>query len=135
MSQPHFPHQPTLRNLLSCEALSEAQVVYGQDLLDRPVWQVATSLSPPPRPGSLLVTRAGTLGAAERSGLSELAGLVVIRPYAVPVEAAGGSSPHAPAGPVASLSLDLEMQRLVKQCADAQLPLLTLTAFAEPGQA
>lgn len=133
MAQSKFPHQPTLRHLLSCEALSEAQVVYGQDLLDRPVAQVVTSLQPAPRAGSLVVTRAGSLGNQDPATLHELAGLAVIKPYLVPVESAGQHG-QASASPLASVSLDVELQRLVKLCADAETPLIVIPGFGEASQ-
>lgn len=116
--------------------MAEAQVLYGQDLLDRPVIQVVTTLSPPPKAGSLMVARPGLLGSQDQEMLGDLAGIVVIRPYVVPVDAAGPGTAHGgtSAGALAPVSLDVEIQRLVKQCADAEIPLLMVPGFGELGQ-
>lgn len=136
MAQTKFPHQPTLRHLLSLEALSEAQIMYGQDLLDRAVVQVVTTLVPPPRAGSLVVSRAGALGNPAVADLNELAGLIVVKPFVVAAESAGAGQHGQPgASSLAAVSLDVELQRLVKVCADAETPLLVLSGFGEPAQA
>ena len=81
MVQMHQQHHPTIRQLLNSEAFAEAQLVHGDDLLDRPIVQVIGSLSPPPRAGSLVVTRAETLiSNREPLSLKDLAGLVIVKP-------------------------------------------------------
>jgi len=80
MNQMHLQHQPTLRQLLNSEAMAEAQVVFGDDLLDRPIIQVVGSLSPPPRAGSLVVTRPELLtNNREPLPLEDLAALIIVR--------------------------------------------------------
>lgn len=136
MAAAKFPYQPTLRHLLSCEAMSEAQVLFGQELLDRPVAQVVTSLQPPLRAGSLVVTRAGSLGSQDGAALVGLSGVAVIKPYVVPGPAGlavpdGQSS--ATAVP-ASFALDADLARLVRQCTDAGVPVIVIPGFGDASQ-
>src|SRR4030095_15961504 len=131
---PHqFPHQPTLKHLLKSEAMADAQVLFGQDLRDRPVVQVVTGLSPPPKAGSLLVARPGAVEAQDAEAVGELAGLVVIRPYVVPADAASVAS-GGQTGTVAALGVEVETQRLVQICADAEVPLILVPGFGELAQ-
>jgi sugar diacid utilization regulator len=136
MAHSGFPHQPTLRRLLSSEALSEALVVSGEDRLDRTVMQVVTSLSPAPRAGSLVVAKAGALGNLEAAEISQLAGLAVIKPYVVPAESAGMPSQHGLFGSsaLASVGLDVELQRLAKLCLEAEIPLIVIPGFGDASQ-
>jgi len=135
MDRQHLPHQPTLRHLLNSEAMAEAQVVYGQDLLEVPVVQVVTALAQSPRQGTLYIARLGDLGKDAHGGLdslSELSGLIVVKPFERPAEsvAHGGGAGM----PAASVSLDVEMQRLVKLCADAEVPLIVMSVYGEHAQ-
>lgn len=136
MAHSGFPHQPTLQRLLNSEALSEALILSGQERLDRPVMQVVTSLSPPLRAGSLVVARVEALGALEAEEIGQLSALVVIKPYAVPSEAAAGSMQHALSGAsaLASLGIDIELQRLAKVCAEAEIPLIMIPGFGDASQ-
>ena len=130
---PHqFPHQPTLKHLLNSEAMADAQVLFGQDLLDRPVVQVVTGLTPLPKTGSLLIARPGTVGVQDGEAISELAGLVVIRPYVVPADAASVASGQG--GTLAPVGVEVETQRLVQICADAEVPLILVPGFGEMSQ-
>jgi hypothetical protein len=131
---PHqFPHQPTLKHLLNSEAMADAQVLFGQDLLDRPVVQVVTGLTPPPKAGSLLIARPGMVGAQDAEAVSELAGLIVIRPYVVPADAASVASGQGQAGSLA-VGVEVDTQRLVQICADAEVPLILVPGFGELAQ-
>jgi len=132
---PHqFPHQPTLKHLLNSEAMADAQVLFGQDLLDRPVVQVVTGLAPPPKSGSLLISRPGTVGAQDAESVGELAGLVVIRPYLVPADGASVASGQGQTGTLAPVGVEVETQRLVKICAEAEIPLVLVPGFGELAQ-
>src|SRR4030095_1635220 len=132
---PHqFPHQPTLKHLLKSEAMADAQVLFGQDLRDRPVVQVVTGLAPQPKAGSLLVARPGTVEAQDAEAVGELAGLVVIRPYVVPAAAASVASGQGQTGTLAALGVEVETQRLVQICADAEVPLILVPGFGELAQ-
>ncbi len=128
MAQAKFPHQPTIRQLLSCEALSEAQVLSGHDLLDRTVLQVVTSLTPPPRAGSLVVTRIEALSCQDRSCLSTLSGLAIIKPVHEDLTAAQSEQSPATTG------IDLELEHLTKLCADTEIPLIVIPGFGETSQ-
>src|SRR5437773_227282 len=91
MAVPQYSHQPTLRQLLQSDAMAEAQVICGADLLDRPIVQVVTALTPPPRAGSLVVIKPTTLGSQDSELLPELAGVVVVNPYVPPAESTVGA--------------------------------------------
>ena len=58
--------QPSVRQVLSADTLAEAQVVAGQDHLEKQIMQVVSSLSTQPRPGSLLVLDADHLATLDK---------------------------------------------------------------------
>ncbi|HEY9716851.1 MAG TPA: helix-turn-helix domain-containing protein [Trichormus sp.] len=145
MSQVHLQHQPTLRQLLNSEAMAEAQIMFGHDLLLRNVVQVVSSLQPPPRSGSLVVTRADALHNLRESGaIKDLAALVIIKPAdsELLIEVSGSSlanAPQAPAGGggaalAASSAIDVSLKRIIKLCTEASVPLIFVPGFGEPGQ-
>src|SRR5690349_2538782 len=106
MSNSHRAFQPTLRQLLSSEGMLEAQVLFGEDLLDRQVVQVVSSFTPPPRAGSLVVARSEVLLAKEPPTLKDLAAVVLIKPAigdmpSVPTPVPSGSPAHQGAGQAA----------------------------------
>lgn len=152
MAYSHF-YQVTLRQLLNSEAMAEAQILYGEDLLDRPVVQVIASITPPPRPGSLVVTRAELLSQKEELVIRDPAAIVVIRP--INAELSGTESMRSieeiPAGmtvtsvpttqstvsaspQVLPLSPEISIKKLVTLCQEAQTPLIAIPGFGEPGQ-
>jgi len=116
--------------------MAEAQVAYGHDLIDSPVVQVVTSITPPPRAGSLVVTRAGSLADQDLPAIRGLAGVVMIKPFVISVEAAqiSGSHGSSASAPLASITVDLEVERMVKLCSEAELPLILVPGFGEPHQ-
>lgn len=143
MSQTALQHHPTLRQLLNSEAMAEAQVLFGHDLLDRPVVQVVASFSPPPRPGSLVVSRTEAIAPGrEPQELRDLAAVVVIRPASsesvgasltAPITAASGTA--NPGGTaLTALNVDVGLKRLLKLCTDSETPLIVMPSFGEPGQ-
>jgi hypothetical protein len=144
MGQMHLQHQPTLRQLLNSEAFAEAQVVFGDHLLNRPVIQVVASLTPPPRPGSILVARSeNLLNGREPLMLKDLAALVLIKPAgsegvstAIPsaLTAASQQLANAAGAAVAPINLDLSVKRILKMCTDAEVPMISMPSFGEPGQ-
>lgn len=130
-----FRNQPTLSQLLTSEALSEVQVLFGKQHFGKPIANVLTSLSPPPRQGSLLVIRANSLTQGDLPTLRTLAGVIVVRPYLMPSEAKASGIAQAGASAVAQISADHELQRLIKLCTQAEVPLLLMPGFVEPAQA
>jgi len=143
MNQMHLQHQPTLRQLLNSEAMAEAQIMFGHDLLNRNVVQVVSTLLPPPRSGSLVVTRADALNnLREPSPIKDLAALVVIKSAgsdsisgstgsalaASQALAAGGGAVMAPLG------VEVSLKRILKLCTEALIPLVFVPSFGEPGQ-
>jgi hypothetical protein len=143
MNQVHLQHQPTLRQLLNSEALAEAQIMFGHDLLLRNVVQVVSSLQPPPRSGSLVVTRADALhNLRESSAIKDLAALVIIKPAdsELLIEVSGSSltnTSQAPAGGggaalAASSAIDVSLKRIIKLCTEASVPLIFVPGFGEP---
>lgn len=142
MMQSQLPHQPTLRQLLSSEALSEAQVVYGEDLLERPVVQVVASVVPPPRAGSLLVTRAEVLTSSrEPLQLKDLSGVILIKPTTsdstpskLPSSSIGTALPNPVGASLAPINTDVAITRIVKMCTQSSTPVIVMPGFGDPGQ-
>ncbi|HEY9786716.1 MAG TPA: hypothetical protein V6D17_15040, partial [Candidatus Obscuribacterales bacterium] len=140
MSNAHFAYQPTLRQLLHAEALGEAQIFYGEESLDRTVTQVVSFLSPASRAGSLFVNRQEALQGKEAGDLKDLAGVILIRPFgevgSPPAPGAELLRSAAPATPVLApaLGLDALLKRLIAVCTEAEVPLIVLPGFGDPGQ-
>jgi hypothetical protein len=140
----HLQHHPTLRQLLNSEAMAEAQIMYGDDLIDRPIVQVVASLNPPPRPGSLIVTRLEPLlNSREPLLLKDLAALVITKTAGSDGQnvtsvqtglASGQPLGNAAGAAVAPLGLDVSLKRIQKLCAEAQVPMIVMPIFGEPGQ-
>ncbi len=143
MAHSRIAHHPTLRQLLDSETMAEAQIAFGQSLLDRPVVQVVGTLTPTPRAGSLLVVRSDVVSVHEIAALKEMSGLVVIRAgtgdatlSAVPATTPAnivGSAVTAPTSNAAH-SLEIWLKRLAKECESISLPLIVVPAFGEVGQ-
>lgn len=141
MTHSQFAYQPTLRQLLSAEAFAEAQLLYGEDLIDRPVSQVVSNLASAFRSGSLLVNRVEAFEGKELENVADLSAVVVIRPLSDssdrPVAAAAGSDVVAkrrvPAlAPVTDFEVVLE--RLLAICKAEEVPVISLPGFGEPSQ-
>ncbi|HEY9772563.1 MAG TPA: helix-turn-helix domain-containing protein [Planktothrix sp.] len=123
--------------------MAEAQVVYGDDFMQRSVVQVVSSLSPPPRAGSLVVTRAEILiNSREPLQLKDLAGLVLIKSTASESAPSTINQPATSAPPLANaagaalaaVGPDVQIKRLTKLCSDVEVPLIVVPGFGEPGQ-
>lgn len=121
--------QPTLRQLLSAEALSEAHVVYGDESLDRQVAQVVSGLTSA-RPGTLVVARAEDIAVNDPEQVKELAGLLVIRPAPQAALASVGSS----AAVRQSVSVEVDVERLQQYCVLAKTPLIVLSGIGDASQ-
>jgi PucR family transcriptional regulator, purine catabolism regulatory protein len=125
--------QPSVRQLLSADALSEAQVLTGQDRLDQQVLQVVYGFTSA-RAGSLVIARAELLGSQDPATMKDLAGVVAIQPTPQPSAAlAAVGSGMAPAvRPVASLEVDLTP--ITATFSQLNLPLILLPGMLEPPQ-
>ena len=129
-------HQPTLRQLLNSEAMAEAQVVYGDDLIDRPVVQVVVNLAPSPRAGSLAVCRLEAILGVEADSLKGLSALAVIKhtnsDNFAPMAPVSGAVPNP--NPTPLLGVDVALKRISKLCKDEEIPLIVIPGFGDPSQ-
>lgn len=127
--------QPSIKQLLAAEALSEAQVLTGAELLDRQVLQVVFGFSSA-RAGSLVVTRAETLGSQEANPiLKQLAGVIAIRPAApTPQPALASAAGMSVSGTLAPASTEVDIDRLVSIFNGLGLPLIIVPGLGEPSQ-
>ena len=125
--------QPSIKQLLSADALSEAQVLVGEDLIERPVLQVVFGFSSA-RAGSLVVARVEPLGSQDLSELKQLAGVIAIKPVAPPAPALASVAGMAVAGARTSVSVDLEIEQLVEVFTKARVPLIVVPELGEPAQ-
>lgn len=126
--------QPSIKQLLAAEALSEAQVLTGQEHLDRQVQQVVFGFSSA-RSGSLVLARAEALGSQENNpGLKELAGVVAIKPAVSPPPALTAAGGMSLSGTLAPSSVNVDIERLVSVFADLNVPLIIVPGFGEPAQ-
>lgn len=121
--------QPTLRQLLSAEALSEANVVFGDDLLDRPVAQVVSGMTSA-RPGTLVVSRAEDIIVNDPEQLKDLAGLLVIKP----APQAALASVSASGAVRQSVGVDVDVERLQQHCVAAKTPMILLSGIGDASQ-
>jgi len=121
--------------------MAEAQVFFGDELLERYVTQVVSSLNPPPRPGSLVVLRSEPGSVRDASLLGDLAALVLIRTGSIeqptaPMAANAGTA--AVAQPVTSASAamqaDVWLKMMSRTCEEAGVPLIVVPSFGDPGQ-
>lgn len=125
--------QPSLKHLLASEVLSEAQVLTGDDLLDREISQVVTSHTPTPRDRSLLVARAGSLSQEDLRALDGLSGVIIIKPFVVSPEMAAASGMGGNRAPAAAYP-DAEVKKLVKAAEEAEIPLILVPGFGDATQ-
>jgi sugar diacid utilization regulator len=126
--------QPSIKQLLAAEALSEAQVLTGADLLDRLVSQVVYGFSSA-RAGSLVIARAEALGSQESNPvLKDLSAVVAIKPASSPPPALAAVGAGGGPGTLAPVSVDLEIERLAKVYAALKVPLIIIPGLGEPGQ-
>lgn len=135
------PHQPTLRHLLATESLAEAQILYGDQFLDRPTRLVSSQMESTPAPGALIVLVRETLDKSTVHAPKGLSGIILIaQPEPGPVATAGVtrgepaakelvvSGEQAPRV-VVTKSADPVVSELLKQCKEAEIPLILLPAF------
>lgn len=138
MTHANFAYQPTLRQLLNAEALAEAQVSFGENLLDRSVSQVVSTLVLGTRPGSLYVNRPEALSGRSVSDLRELAGIIVISSVdnTVVAHPAAGSADIGSSAPLLHpvVSADAGLKRLINLATEAEVPLIVLPGFGDAGQ-
>ena len=136
MSQAPYSIQPTVRQMLASDALSEALVLYGEDLLGEPISQVISSVGISPREGSLVVTRNDNLTVGEIEALSHLSALVLVRgentgPVSMTAAASGaGAAPTQLPGAIS----DAGVKRLLKRCTEASVPLIVVPGYGAPAQ-
>ncbi|MBX9720247.1 MAG: hypothetical protein K2X81_02535, partial [Candidatus Obscuribacterales bacterium] len=128
MSSERLPLQPSLRRLLEIEALSEAQIIFGKEFLDKEITQVVANLHGGQRPGTLALIRSDALSDLELPPLKGMAGLVVIKPVnSARSTAAKGSGLKSQVIP----DLHLELESLIKLCAEVSTPLVVLPCLEE----
>lgn len=125
MSHERIPLQPNLRRLLELEALSEAQVVYGEHLLDRQISQVVASVYGGQREGTLAVLHTGELPSSEGFTLKGMAGLILIKPVVASITGAGKSVVRS------QVISELELEPIIKLCTEADTPLLILPSLED----
>jgi hypothetical protein len=134
MTESSFGYLPTLQQLLGTEVMAEAHVLVGENLNQRFVSQIISTLSPLSRVHSLLVTSADAIAQKDFPNLHGLAAIVVVGqgPHSsekdVPV--AAGGTPNYP--PVASaVSVEPSLARLHTICGEIHVPLIVLPAYGE----
>lgn len=124
--------QPSIRQLLGADALSEAQVVSGNERLDQQVLQVVYGFASA-RPGSLVITRSELLDSQDPAALKELAGVVAVHPIGQPTAALAAVGASSPLSRKAA-GLDVGVQKAVATFTQINLPLIVLPGLAEPPQ-
>lgn len=124
MSHERITLQPNLRRLLELEALSEAQVIYGDHLLDKQISQVTAQIYGGQREGTLAVLRADTLAQQEISSFKGMSGLILIKP----VQSSSGTGKSVVRSQVVS---EIELEPIVKLCTEASTPLIVLPSLED----
>jgi hypothetical protein len=125
--------QPSIKQLLAAEALSEGSVLTCADQTDRQVSQVVYGFSSA-RAGSLVVARAETIGSQESNPiLKELAGVIAIEPASSP-PAALAASGMTVAGTIATASVEVDVAKLVRIFTEQNVPLIMVPGLGEPAQ-
>lgn len=135
MSTARLYLQPSIRQLLTAEALSEAQILYGDSLLDQAVLQVVFGF-PSARAGSLVVSRVEALSNIDVATLKELVGVVAIKSVApqVPALASVAGMTTVTGSTRVPLDLEVDTDALVKVFAEARVPLIVVPGLGEPAQ-
>lgn len=124
MSHERITLQPNLRRLLELEALSEAQVVFGDHLLEKQISQVTAQIYGGQRDGTLAVLRADTLGQQELSSFKGMSGLILIKP----VQSSSSAAKGAVRSQVVS---EVELEPIIKLCTEASTPLIILPSLED----
>ncbi len=120
-------HQPTVRQLLQSELLSETQIVCCEDNLDRPVARVVSVTRAEVRPYSLVVASPADQNVADLSSFRELAAVAVVVP--------SGLENRRNRGRSAAAAPPLLDGRLTSACQESGVPLLVVPGFADCAQA
>ncbi len=126
--------QPSIKQLLAADALSEAQVLTSGDWMDRPVLQVVFGFSSA-RAGSLVVARAENLASQETNPmLKEVAGVVAIKALTSSSHPLGNVSGLSASGTVAAATVDVDLDKMVRVFSDLHVPLILVPGLGEPVQ-
>lgn len=142
MSQVSYAIQPTVKQILASDALSEAQVLCGDDL-SISVSQVISSVGPNPRAGSLLIATGDSLASIELSILAKLSGLILVKTSpdfgareSLTVASRDGQAltKGSDEGRPAQTVFEASLKRLVKRCTDAGIPLILVPSYGDPTQ-
>ncbi len=140
MEHQHLSHQPTLRSLLTTEALAEAQILSGENILERPIVQVVSQFEPPPSPGSLVVISQDQLDASKVAQVQGLAGVVFVTlPDSQQAMLSGIDGSTARVSPAQGnidtlLRTDITVKRLANSCRDQDVPLIVVRGFGDTAQ-
>lgn len=125
MSHERITLQPNLRRLLELEALSEAQVVYGDHFLQKQISQVTAQIYGGQKEGTLAVLRADTLGQQEVSSFKGMSGLILIKPVQ------SSSSSAAKGNGRSQVVSEIELEPVIKLCTEASTPLIILPSLED----
>lgn len=128
-------HQPTVKQLLSTEAFSEAQIFFGEEFTERQVMQVVSSPSPRTRAASLIVCPLESVIGLDASSIKGAAGLVLIRH----ANSESFSSATVASGVVSNRSPvigahEVAIKRIANLCKEEKVPLILIPAFGDPVQ-
>jgi len=146
MTQAPYSIHPSVKQLLTSDSLAEAQVLVGNEKLDRQVSQVISSIGSEPRAGSLVVTRSDVLSKTELTGLGQLSALVIVKtsadytstPGGATAATALGASASAGAAPAVATTapslIDAAMKRLIKRCQEESVALIVVPGYGDPAQ-
>lgn len=120
--------EPTIRQMLKTGIMSEAQVLCGEQELDRHLSQVCYSHIPATARGSLLVIRAEELQGKNIPALSSMEAIVVLRSDVAGVKDETGDS--------ANTSSDKErfLEKLLEICHRQSTPVLSLSVFGDTAE-
>jgi hypothetical protein len=130
MSEPSLAYLPTIQQLLETDVMSEAHVLTGQNLLNGAIAQIATSLSHPVRPKSLVVSRLENISLKDGSALAGVAGIVIVKPTSN--ETGAKSLFHSGSAAVSiPHNTDQALEKLRKLCVDAEVPLIAIPGFGD----
>lgn len=143
MTQAPYSIHPSVKQLLASDSFAEAQVLVGNELLERQVSQVVSSIGTQPRPESLVVTNTDVFSKAELAALPQLSALVIVKSNTDLVATKTGALANSGTGSGASGNLaqsaqpvlvDVGLKRLIKRCKEASVALIVVPGYGEPGQ-
>lgn len=122
--------EPTIRQMLKTGIMSEAQVLCGEEELDRHLSQVCYSHVPATARGSLLVIRAEELQEKNLLALSHMEGIVVLRSDVTDAK----SADSAPARTTSPKSKEYFLEKLLEICHRQSTPVLSLSVFGDTAE-